>query len=285
MDIHSLVATRLPGQPLQQVRHLGQGTDHLVYEVDQELIVRLPAGRPEPEEAASAVTREVALLAAVAAVTPLPVPEPVFVVPEAGCLAYRRLPGSPLLEVAASGVSPAAVAGALGRELSALHAVPPERWPDPPVDATPLSGWRDEAAAGFAEVAAEVPSAYRPAIDRFLAASPPPDGAPSAFSHNDLGIEHVLVDAGGTVTGVIDWSDAAVTDPASDFGRLYRDLGPAALATAIDHYHRSVPGLYERAVYYARCMVFEDLSYGLTRGRPQYVDKSFTALAWLFTGA
>jgi len=30
------------------------------------------------------------------------------------------------------------------------------------------------------------------------------------------------------VTGIIDWSDAAIVDPAHDFGLLHRDLGPAA---------------------------------------------------------
>jgi aminoglycoside phosphotransferase (APT) family kinase protein len=34
------------------------------------------------------------------------------------------------------------------------------------------------------------------------------------LSHNDLGIEHVLVDpATLEVTGVVDWSDAAIVDP------------------------------------------------------------------------
>jgi len=52
------------------------------------------------------------------------------------------------------------------------------------------------------------------------------------FSHNDLGIEHVLgTPATAAVTGVIDWGDAALIDPACDFGLLYRDLGAAALPT------------------------------------------------------
>ncbi len=47
------------------------------------------------------------------------------------------------------------------------------------------------------------------------------------------------------VTGIIDWSDAAIVDPAYDFGLLYRDLGPRARRRA-------------------------------------YVDKSLAALEWLF---
>jgi aminoglycoside phosphotransferase (APT) family kinase protein len=86
------------------------------------------------------------------------------------------------------------------------------------------------------------------------------------------------------VTGVIDWGDAAIVDPAIDFGLLYRDLGPAADA-AMGSYRTEVNdlvALQERAVFYARCSVFEDLAYGLQTGRDRYVDKSLAALAWLF---
>ncbi|MFG3173369.1 hypothetical protein [Streptomyces sp. NPDC048200] len=38
------------------------------------------------------------------------------------------------------------------------------------------------------------------------------------------------------MSGVLDWSDAAVFDPAYDFRLLHRDLGHAALRTAISSY-------------------------------------------------
>jgi hypothetical protein len=40
-----------------------------------------------------------------AAISPLPVPEPGFIVPELGVLAYRKLPGVPLLDLARRGWS------------------------------------------------------------------------------------------------------------------------------------------------------------------------------------
>jgi hypothetical protein len=88
-----------------------------------------------------------------------------------------------------------------------------------------------------------------------------------------------------TVTGVINWSDAAIVDPAIDFGLQYRDLGPAALQAAMGSYRPGASDLAtlgERARFYARCSVFEDLAYGLQTGRDTYVDKSLAALAWLF---
>jgi hypothetical protein len=37
-----------------------------------------------------------------------------------------------------------------------------------------------------------------------------------------------------------------------------------------------------RAGFYARCAVLEDLLFGLERDDRRYVDKSVTALGWLF---
>ena len=99
------------------------------------------------------------------------------------------------------------------------------------------------------------------------------------FSHNDLCIEHVLV-APGTdkPTGIIDWSDAALCDPARDFGLILRDLGPAAFDAALP----AGESLRDRAQFYARCSLLEDLHYGLETNRAPYVDKSLAALDWVF---
>jgi aminoglycoside phosphotransferase (APT) family kinase protein len=101
-----------------------------------------------------------------------------------------------------------------------------------------------------------------------------------ALAHNDLGIEHVLVDPETLqVTGVIDWADAAIADPARDNALLYRDLGPAALEACARGADEAVLG---RARFHARCGLLEDLAYGLEENRRPYVDKSLLALTWLF---
>jgi aminoglycoside phosphotransferase (APT) family kinase protein len=283
-EVRRVVVAHRPGYQVDSVVLIGAGLDHLAYEVNGELIVR---GRTEPDPEAS--EREARLLAVVAAVSPLPVPEPAFTVAEQGWLAYFKLPGVPLIDLprpqrAAHGIS---IAAGLGELLAALHAVPVHRVAElVGTDDHPPAEWRDEAAQTYPTVAGHVPARHRRPITAFLA-TPPPDDPPTwAFSHNDLGIEHVLVDPETwRVTGVIDWSDAAITDPARDFGLIYRDLGPAAARAALDRC-RSGPGdvaaLRERAVFYARCSVFEDLAYGLETGRDRYVDKSLDAMEWLF---
>jgi aminoglycoside phosphotransferase (APT) family kinase protein len=214
------------------------------------------------------------------------VPVPVFVDAEGGCLAYRKLPGVPMLDlpppVRAS--LAARVAAQLGGLLAALHAVPPTRMASQVErDDQPLPDSLADAAADYQAIAHRIPPGSRGPIEMFLAAAPPEPAQTLVFSHNDLGIEHVLVDvATGDVTGVIDWSDAAITDPAYDFGLILRDLGPAPLDAAVAAYGRADPPFRERVVFYARCAMVEDLRYGVETGRSAYADKSVLSLPWLF---
>jgi aminoglycoside phosphotransferase (APT) family kinase protein len=271
-DIGRLVVAHLPGYRVESVVPAGAGLENLAYEVNGELIVRIRR-RPDP----ALVIREAEVLATVAEVSPVPVPVPVFSDPSLGCLAYRKLPGLPLL--GSPGGAP--VAAALGEFLAAVHTLPVERMAAlVDHDDPPLIEWRDEAASLYAAVAGRVPVRHRDPVAAFLSAPPPDGGYRPVFSHNDLGIEHVLVD-GDRVTGVIDWSDAAIVDPAYDFGLLYRDLGPDRVRAALRRY-RSSPALEERALFYARCSVFEDLAYGIETGRQEYAEKSLAALDWLF---
>jgi aminoglycoside phosphotransferase (APT) family kinase protein len=272
MRVHDVLAEHLPSLQVTNVVVLGQGQDNVAYEVNGELIVRF-AKEPDPVETA----REARLLTAVAALSTIPVPAPVFTVPALGCMAYFKLPGVQLM-----GHQPpdTTIAATLGRWLAELHAIPTEHLADVVApDDEPLSQWLAEAAELY--VPEEVPPARRGPIERFLATAPPPERTGLVFSHNDLGVEHVLVDPRTwTVTGVIDWTDAAFVDPAYDFGRLLRDLGPAALDAALAAYGSDEPR--ERAEFFARCTVFEDMAYGRDANQPLYVDLSLSAVDWLF---
>lgn len=286
--IQEMVAAHLPGYRVHSAVRVGEGSDNLAYEVNGELILRC-SKEPDPAARAAQVDREARLLAAVAGIVPLPVPEPAFTVPERGCLAYRKLPGRPLLDLPGSRWAAHAdsIAATLSWLLTALHAAPVEPMAAlVDVDDRPLDAWRLEAAGTYAAVAGAVPVRYRRAVEAFLQAPPPASGWAPVFSHNDLGIEHVLVDPGTwAVTGIIDWSDAAIVDPAVDFGLLYRDLGPEAVQAGLAGYRagaNDLVALEARARFYARCKALEDLAYGIQTGQDRYRDKSLAALAWLF---
>jgi aminoglycoside phosphotransferase (APT) family kinase protein len=288
-DARAVVRSRLPSYRIDTIVKLGAGLENVAYEVNGDLIVRFSVA-PDPEGRAAAVQREAGVLEAVATVSPLAVPKPVFVAAELGCLAYHKVPGIPLLELPQlhrSGLA-ASVGAELGRFLSVLNGLPVARMRDlVGLDDQPFEGWLADAADLYRTVADAVPEAFHSAIGAFLRAPLPAEDHPLVFSHNDLGIEHVLVDPDtGAISGIIDWSDVAIVDPAFDIGLIYRDLGPQALAATVSGYHAGGDGadsdLLERATFYARCSVFEDLSYGLRFGWPAYAEKSLAALNWLF---
>jgi aminoglycoside phosphotransferase (APT) family kinase protein len=289
-EVGAVVRSKLPGYRIDTIVKLGAGLENVAYEVNGDLIVRFSVA-PDPEGRAAAVQREADVLEAVVTVSPLAVPKPVFVAAELGCLAYHKVPGIPLLDLPyfdRAGLA-ASVGTELGRFLSVLNALPVDRMRElVGVDDQPFVGWRTDAADLYRAVAKAIPAACHSAIGAFFRGPPPTEDHSLVFSHNDLGIEHVLVDPNtGAVSGIIDWSDVAIVDPAFDIGLIYRDLGPEALAAAIASYRAGGNGedanLVERAAFYARCSVFEDLAYGLRFGWLAYTEKSLEALTWLFS--
>ena len=87
------------------------------------------------------------------------------------------------------------------------------------------------------------------------------------IAHADLGAEHIL-EVDGTLTGIIDWSDAAITDPALDLARLYRDFGPRFLEALLQAYgplRHAMP----RVKFFARCAALEDLALRPSHGAPR----------------
>ncbi|MEQ4718173.1 aminoglycoside phosphotransferase family protein [Nonomuraea sp. B19D2] len=284
-DIRTLLSRHLPDYRVRSIRPLGQGLDNMVYEVNDELLVRRnKATTPETNR------QEVARLAAVRELSPLPVPEVVFADDESGVIAYHKLPGEPLnRHPAHDGPRPVLdlwhLAEPLGEFLTALHAASPGRMRDlAPLDVYPAPTLLRDAELDFRDVESHVPEEQRPLVERFFREPPPDEPRSLRFCHNDLGAEHILVDAdAGTITGIIDWTDAAITDPAHDFALLYRDLGPEVFEVTVAHYGSDLDETdRERVLFYARCALIEDLAYGLSTGPRHYADAALTHLAWTF---
>ena len=271
--VRASLAHHLPGYEVRSMVELGKGSDNAAYEVNGELIVRA-SKEADPRRRSEATRREAELLAAVARFSTLPVPEPVFADAEAGVLAYFKLPGLPFIDRPAE--EPARLAPALGGFVGRLHRAP-LREIEPLVrrDFYPLTAWLEDAERDYRRVAQRLPAADRRLIEDFLGSTPPAEPRTGAFCHNDLGAEHVLVDAGANVvTGIIDWADAAITDSVRDLALIYRDLGPEVFEPTLAHHGGRFDGAdRERAVFYARCKLLEDVAYGLrTPGAHGYAE-------------
>jgi len=282
-DLAELLAHRLDGYQAQTVVILGEGQENVAYEVNSEIVVRIS----KQADPAAVVDGEARLLEIVGRVSTLPIPRPLFAAD--GVLAYRKLIGTPLLDLPTDRRRRHAVriGGVLGGFLAEIQSIAVDLVTDlVPADNDPLAEWMADARQSFAEAGHHLPARHRPQVETFLNTDPAAEPLPElVFSHNDLGIEHVLVDpAGGTVTGIIDFSDAALVDPAYDFGLILRDLGPEAFDAAVQAAQQGGPNFRTRALLYARCSVLEDLQYGLATDHPAYVDKSLVSLDWLFAG-
>jgi len=234
---------------------LGQGLDHTAY-VAGDLVLRVADERD--------VEREARLLDALAPHLSIAIPAPRFADATAGVLAYELIAGRPLLGRHA----PVGAGRRLGRFLRELHVVEPATVEDliQVEDADP-SEWL-EALDGPSDL-----------VD-IVHASRPPRARQRVVAHADLGAEHIL-ELGGTLTGIIDWSDAAITDPALDFARVYRDFGPGVLEDAIEAYG-ALPAAMDRIEFFARCAALEDLAFGIQTGRHEYARNAERSFGWLF---
>jgi aminoglycoside phosphotransferase (APT) family kinase protein len=281
-QVRALLTRNLPGYEVRSVARLGEGWDNVAYEVNGELIVR-GSKEADPDRRSELTRREADLLAAVARWSTVPIPEPIFADVEAGVLAYRKLPGLPLSEHPRA--EPTRLAAILGGFLSHLNRAPLEEMEKlVPRDVEPPMTWWRDAERDYRETVEWLPAAARHPVEDFLGRRPPAESRALAFCHNDLGIEHVLVDAeANTVTGVIDWGDAAIADPMYDLGLLYRDLGPETFDLVLAHYEgRWDDADRERAVFFARCSLLEDIAYGVRTGARHYAENGLAHLARTF---
>ncbi|WP_102125907.1 phosphotransferase [Deinococcus planocerae] len=266
---------------------LGEGTDHLAFDVGGEYVFRFP----KRAGAATALLTEARLTAWLAPRLPLALPVDGVVRPprpDAGVTyaGYARLAGTPALLLETGPTGFAVIGHDLGTFLRRLHDLPAgearalgvEEDDDPRLEEWSRDASRDLAlAVDGGEVSPEVGRRWR---DVF--AHPPPTGhVAGCLIHGDLAAEHVLLDEGGNVTGVIDWSDAALGDPARDLSGLLHWGGDALLHAALGAYGPVDGPTLERARWFAACRAVADLTFGRESGQGAYVRAGQRALTRL----
>ena len=236
------------------------GWDSRAWIVDRDWLEREPR-RPE---VADRLRAEVRLMRWLAPLLPLPVPEPVLVRDEPLRVRHRLVVGDPLDS------DDPAIGNALGAFLRTLHAVPPAdavRHGAP--DANTARGWLNEDLD-------RMRSDVLPLLDgdaavdgaRLLDACAAPPPRP-ALVHCDLGPAHILI-GDGTVSGIIDWTDARVGDPAIDLAWLLYGA-PPAVAAAVAEAYGGDELTRRRAWAWHRLGPWHEVLYGLGSGPDGFV--------------
>ncbi len=279
-EARRLIEAAFPDLPIASIRHFGEGWANVVWIVNEEsepLLFRFP----KAAAATARTLKEMRLLPELAAIVPAPVPDyhyaasrgvPGFPYPFGG---YPLLPGRPLagLEKVAS----PALASAVGRFISALQAFPSRRAAALGVPGGTAEDWRCEYDGWYRETRPMVAEHLNPsvlaAVDRKVAAFLDDDRHfrfQPALLHRDLGPEHLLVDpATGKLTGVIDFEDATVGDPAFDFTGVVR-----LLPGALDAYAGARDATFlDRILFYQFVVPIHELRYGLEIGVAEHVER------------
>jgi aminoglycoside phosphotransferase (APT) family kinase protein len=281
----NILVAQFPSLSPARVRPLGEGCDFIVFEVNDRWVVRFP----KTDEAEAQLDLERRLLPLLAAELCVPVPRMRFVGQPSDDFGrtfsgYDRLPGEPAIRMDPETVLSDALVSTLGQFLSELHAFPVEvavRMGIPEQSAASLiREVRDDAVGDLAYVREVSPDAPVDGWRAFLERGVEGGGDRVALIHNDLAAEHVLVDPDrGTVTGVIDWSDAAIGDPVADFAGFFHWGGERLVDAVLTNYSgRLDAAALRRARYLAACRGAMDVAFGVERDRPEYVTSGLRAL-------
>jgi aminoglycoside phosphotransferase (APT) family kinase protein len=255
----------LLGVSVETATEIEGGWDYVVFEVNGEWIVRIPR-RPEVE---GWLRKEIRLLPAISPLLPLPVPRFEVVADGDGeqpFVAYRKLEGRSLDTLLRGRVYAGSLGTALGSFLAALHAFPMPRAMSLTRIDPESRGWLEQLEELREDSERMVYPLLEPdertradrVFEEYFAAV---DNVSPALVHGDLGPDHILCSTGG-VTGVIDWSDATVGDPAIDFGWLLHST-PATFTDALVSTYGSGDSVYQRSLFYFRVSHLHEVLHGV----------------------
>ncbi|MTI95496.1 MAG: hypothetical protein FH749_08395 [Firmicutes bacterium] len=106
----------------------------------------------------------------------------------------------------------------------------------------------------------------------------------SVFMHGDFHPGHTLVDETGKLTGLIDWTEAAVNDPAKDFVVFYAAFGEGTLDFVLEQYQaaggRVWPGMKEHIVERWNANPVDYALFALDTGKEEHIEGARESLAW-----
>ena len=252
----------LPDLPQYEIQYVGSGWCNDVYNLNSEWILRFPRRR----DVLSNLKKEAgvsAFLIPLLKETGVPIPDFSIISPPIDCGFPYSFGAYPMIPGVSGGTRIRPVtdwlkfAKSLGNFLTTLHSIPTTNTRDLDVhERRPLEclQWLDQKA----DVTRFINSLKDEALSRnaqwFESKPPEPYSGRLRFTHDDLSPEHILINPDdGAITGIIDWEDATIGDPVSDFITLPFWIGWGNTQRVLDHYRLEIDkGFQERLEYASR---------------------------------
>jgi aminoglycoside 2''-phosphotransferase len=275
-----LIETCFPDIVIETCQPHLNGWDSLVLEINNTLIFRFP--RPNRPDVEAQLAREIALLPELVGVLPLPIPRFDYLGEWAGrrFVGYRKLSG---VEMRSDTLVPAQakqVAQQLAAFLSCLHRFPVQRAVQLGLEDVSPSDWRQRYERLYEQMREQVFPLLEPSVrakaaalwEGFLTSETAVAFRPTLI-HRDLNDDHILYDpARGAITGIIDWGDVSIGDPAMDFAYPLKTYGPEFVSALFAGYQGEWDATFqERMRFYIAIMPLQEVLYGLLEGDESHV--------------
>lgn len=287
-QVRNLIDAAFPEIEIRNLAPFREGWANATWLVNGGTVFRFP----KTAQAAASTRKEIALVPELARTLPVPVPDFRYAAP-AGApghpwpfAGYPMVEGTPLADLGPTGsgrrnhLAPT-FAASVADFLTALHGFPVSKAAALGVPGGTAEDWRAWHASWWLETRdlvrphlGPVEAAAASLIEVFLQ-----DDRHFRFTpvllHHDLSEDHLLVDPiTGTLTGVIDFEDAIIGDPAFDF------IGVTNLGREVLDLYRGPrdKDFEERMRFYTRLQPLHKLRYGVETGRRDYIHRALARL-------
>jgi len=292
----ALIERCFPQITVQMALPITSGWDSFVLEVNGELIFRFPMR----EDVVKRIEQEIRLLPVLEKTLSTPIPHFDYIGHGDGeypylFVGYRKIGGIPLAAESITREQRWNLAPALARFLSELHSFPmelalragfaehtPEQW---------RQVWRQEFQGRYEDLQLRV----FPLLDEKLSTKTMQlweeflnveehFAFRPGLVHCDLGCEHIFCDPErGMLTGVIDWGDATIGDPALDFVGLLLGYGREFTEQVLSRYQGEEDSFFWRRIDFYSCYPpYSELLYGAYSGGQNFIEQGLAGLREIF---
>lgn len=268
MDAYESTVRDVLEDRVESIVRIDEGWTHIVLEINGKWIFRFVR---DPSNTQLAV--EQAFLPLLKDHSPVPIPEILY--SGADFIAYEKIEGVKFSEsvfLSLGRRERTSHAAALGDFLSSLHAVTFEHCY---LKTAPFGGcdfweelWPAAAPRLQSDIRKRAEGYFRRALPRVESAA-----FRNVVTHSDFGTGNVLIDAAGSkLTGVIDFGDISLGDPATDFATFYRRFGKP-FAEDMAQAYRSPLGedFWTRVDYQSKRKLFFVLFFALNHAFDEHV--------------
>ena len=288
----TLIQSNFPQVAIQTALPITRGWDCFILEVNGELIFRFPMR----EDVTAYLQKEIRLLPVLDEALSTPIPHFNYI-GHGGenypfvSVGYRKLRGSALDDEGFTTEQLVALAPALANFLNELHSFPLTLSIQNGVQGHTPTQWRDR----YRELYSDLQVRVFPLLDKELRSKSEQlwedfleNEALFVFKpvsiHCDLVCEHIFCDpVCGVLTGVIDWGDTTIGDPALDFVGLRSGRGKEFTEHVLTYYKGKVDiEFWKRIDFYLCYGPFSELLYGTYSNSKKFIEKGVEGLRTMF---